>query len=467
MFSTVLTVCRQEGLRFWHNPRLKMLMLLSWLLAALAIWSGVQQQRAYQQAYQAIMHSQQHLWETQGELNPHTAAHHGQYAFKTLHALSAWEPGLSDYLGSAVFLEAHKQHFEQFRAAEDQLRLSRFAPLSLASLFQYLFPLVLILAAYALMADERSNGTLRLLLLQGATPWRLFWGKALALNAFLLLLLMPVLLLGFALLGSASLVDARSAVFLLLYFLYWQIFIVLSLLLSAALSSARLSLMVLLCFWFLNALIVPRAGLGWLQVADPLPTAGAFRQAIETELAALPDWETRQADLTAAQLTQHGVKRVEDLPVNLEGLVLSQAEADETQVYARHFDTLYQRYAADTERYHLLGGLFPTLALQRLSQALAGTDFDQHRAFLAAAERYRFDYVQRLNQDIVAQAGQSAFEYTADAALWRQITPFEHSLPDLTLLLRQHWKAWLTLLIWWTALLGLLPLGLRQMKVLP
>ncbi|MBF2055548.1 MAG: hypothetical protein IGS03_19020, partial [Candidatus Sericytochromatia bacterium] len=94
-----MTVCRQECLRFWRNPRLKTLMLLSWLLAALAIWSGVQQQRAYQQAYQAIMHSQQHLWETQGELNPHTAAHHGQYAFKTLHALSAWEPGLSDYLG--------------------------------------------------------------------------------------------------------------------------------------------------------------------------------------------------------------------------------------------------------------------------------------------------------------------------------------------------------------------------------
>jgi len=461
-------IARQELRRLLRSRRLQMLACMTWLLTGLALLSSWQETRHYLQLHHEIETRQQAMWNRQGELNPHTAAHHGLYAFKPWNSLSSWEPGLLPYLGSAVFLEAHKQHFEQYRAAQDQIRLSRLAPLSLASLFQYLVPLLIILLGYALISDERSQGTLKLLLVQGASPGQLFLGKALALGLTLGLLLAPMLLLGLVLLGlTAPLPWTRLLPFLAAYALYWLIFIWLSLLVSARLPNSRLALLGLLSFWFLNCLIVPRAGLGWLQAWHPLPTAAAFQQAIQAERESLPDWNTRQENLTQSLLAEYQLEQVADLPVNLEGLILKASEADDTAIYSRHFAALYARYAQDSRRYAQWGWFFPTLALQNLSQALAATDFSQHHGFLQAAERYRFDYVQFLNQDIVARPDQSAFEYVSDQTLWQQIQPFSYSLPRVRQVLWQEADSLAALLLWVGLLLGGTPWLLKRMQVLP
>ena len=47
---------------------------------------------------------------SQGEKNPHAAAHYGIYAFKSVRPLSFFDTGISSYTGVSVWLEAHKQN---------------------------------------------------------------------------------------------------------------------------------------------------------------------------------------------------------------------------------------------------------------------------------------------------------------------------------------------------------------------
>lgn len=462
-------VARQELKMLARSRRFRLLMVLSVLLFGMALLTGWQHARSYSEAYSSVMGRQQDMWERQGELNPHSATHQGLYAFKPWNPLSAWDPGLLPYLGSAVLLESHKQNFDRYRAAQDQLQLSRFAPVTLATLFQYLVPLLIILLAYAMIAEERENGTLKLLLVQGASPLQLFYGKALALFIALSLLVLPLTGLSIGLMALSGPVPwARLLPFLLAYGLYWLIFIWLGLLVSALARSSRTALLALLGVWFINALIVPRVGLGWMQALNPLPTAGEFEQAIADDQDKLPDWDKRTEIVKARLLKEHGVKDLKDIKtahVNLDGAVLQDNEVDDSRIYAEHFNQLYQRYSSDESGYGQLGWAFPAVAIQSFSQALAGSDFSHHRHFLKAAEDYRFRYVSFLNNTIAHADEKEAFEYTAGNELWKQVPAFNYHGLGFRDVLMSGLPALAALFLWLAVLIVLTPRLLRRMEI--
>ncbi len=62
--------------------------------------------------------------------------------------------------------------------------------------------------------------------------------------------------------------------------------------------------------------------------------------------------------------------------------------------------------------------LSPLPALQALSQAAAGTDWQHHRHFVDAAEAHRRALQRFLNDDFTASSMGSDFDYRADPALW-------------------------------------------------
>src|SRR5687768_4324815 len=64
-------------------------------------------------------------WLEQGAKNPHSAAHYGFYAYKPVSPLAIIDKGLDDYLGNAVWLEAHNQNEVTSRQITDRLSLSR------------------------------------------------------------------------------------------------------------------------------------------------------------------------------------------------------------------------------------------------------------------------------------------------------------------------------------------------------
>ena len=72
-------------------------------------------------------HGPEH-WETQGEKNPHSAAHYGVYAFKPRLALSFVDEGVDSFTGTSVWLEAHRQNDFLLRPAQEATAVQRIGP---------------------------------------------------------------------------------------------------------------------------------------------------------------------------------------------------------------------------------------------------------------------------------------------------------------------------------------------------
>ncbi|MCR6646052.1 MAG: hypothetical protein NVV62_16830 [Terricaulis sp.] len=53
---------------------------------------------------------------TQGDKNPHSGAHYGNYAFRQAGPLSFFDNGVDPYTGSFIFMEAHEAKSRTRRA---------------------------------------------------------------------------------------------------------------------------------------------------------------------------------------------------------------------------------------------------------------------------------------------------------------------------------------------------------------
>ena len=433
--------------------------VLIWVLSFWVLQAQYQEIQRYQGTRSATLSAQQHMWEHQGELNAHTAAHHGLYAFKPWQGLSLLEPGLQPVLGSQVFLEAHKQNTAEGRPSAQNPALSRLAPLSLASVFQILVPLALLVLGYGQLSHEREQGTLKMVSLYAGQLNRWGWNKYFALNLALLLLVTPAVLLSLVLQGQlASPRWDQTAVFLLSYVVYWQVFIFLTLILSG-LTGSKQAFIGVLAFWSLNTLVVPRTLMSGQNLRTPLPTRGTFEAQIEADVSRLPSWYEREAALKIS-LKNSGVQK------NLEGMILLESEAEETAVYQKRYRELYDRYARDLNTYQSWGWAFPLLHVQGLSQALAGSDFFHHYRFLQASEAYRQAFVKQLNRSIADHPEREAFSYKANQELWQALPPFTSDPLTLTEVLETQRQPLMALGFW--CLLGALGYGftLRKMRVL-
>jgi ABC-2 type transport system permease protein len=146
-------------------------------------------------------------WLGQGAQNPHTAAHHGVYAFKPNTPLALFDPGYDDYTGTLQYLEAHVENRASFPPAADGTSLQRFGVLSGATVLQLLTPLLIFLLTYAMIAGEREDGTLRQVLSVGVPRPTLIAGKALGALMGLGVVLLPAALIG----GVAAALTAGHA----------------------------------------------------------------------------------------------------------------------------------------------------------------------------------------------------------------------------------------------------------------
>ena len=75
-------------------------------------------------------------WLAQPERHPHDAAHQGMHVFKPEAPLSIIDPGIGPYVGSTLWLRAHRQTEVKFRPAQDATGLTRFGSLSAAWVLQ-------------------------------------------------------------------------------------------------------------------------------------------------------------------------------------------------------------------------------------------------------------------------------------------------------------------------------------------
>lgn len=431
--SVVWRVAGKELREAWRDGRARWTLVMLMGLVLLASVLGWRQHVQYEAERRAAAAADRAVWESQGPQNPHSAAHTGQYAFKPISPLSAFDRGQEDYLGVAVWLEAHYQDPAAFRPAEDQPLLARLGGVSGAYLLQALAPLLLIFLGHGAICGERERQTLPLTLATGVRGSALACGKLLALAVVVAVLLVPVA----ALLLPASDADTlvRGAALLFSYGLYLLTVSTLVIGVSSIASNTRTALIVLLCGWALCVLAVPRVGASLAEALVPSADPAAFWRAAQRDIDLGADGhdpsDARTDALRRETIERYGVETIEDLPINFSGLALQAGEEYGNEVFDRHYGEVQAVEARQQQVLHAVALLSPLVPLQTLSAGYAGTDPIHHWRFAHAAEQERRIQQRFLNEDLIAHPVAEGETYAADPELWRRTSQFSYRPPPL------------------------------------
>lgn len=415
------------------------------LLVALAV--GWTHQRTAQAEQRAAQSADYRDWLRQGHRHPHDAAHQGMHAFKPDAAMAILDPGINPYIGSTVWLQAHRQSEVKFRPAQDATGLQRFGELSVGWILQVLGPLLVIVLGFNAFSGERELGTFRQVLSLGIPPQRLLWGKAAALALSLGVLLVPAGVVAGIAVVAATEAGARWDSLLRFggfaagYALYLTIFVFITLGVSAAARTSRVAITVLLAVWIVNAVIAPRVLSEFSRVVMPSPTRLEFNKALGEDLKRTSD---------AVWMKNFGTTQRwgADVPLEKWGLALRLDDQASYPVYDRHFGRLWDTWERQQRVQEIAGLLLPSLAIRAFSTAMAGTDFAHHRAFTTAAEGHRRAIQDLMSQDLVAHAdtrGDQHFAYQADPALWAKVPPFHYHAPSAAWAAGQAWPGFAVL----------------------
>lgn len=408
-------------------------------------------------------------WDGQPDRHPHRVAHYGSFIFKPKQSLSFFDPGLNSYTGNFIYLEAHKQNSSNFGIAEQSTSLIRFGEMSPAMVIQLLIPLLLIFLAYRAFTGEREGGTLKLLLTQGLTYKKIAWQKILGfgLLTYLLLGIGFILALPFIHEGGESNDFLRTLLLFLFYTLY--LFIILSavVIVSARCLKSSDSLMILLGAWICFCLIIPKLSANLGAHLYPAPTKAQMDAAIHAEVSKAMDGhnskDKKADDFKQELLKKYNVQSVEELPLNLDGLIMAEGERQSAEVYKKHFAELNATFDKQNSISSVVSLINPFLAIRSLSMALTGSDFFHYVDFLNQTENYRYGFVQWLN-DLQAKKlkyGDKTFRLPKET--WSEYPSFEYTLPTIASILRQQILPLISLVGWFFIII-IFGMGLVQRK---
>lgn len=444
-------VARKELKEIVRDGRFRWLLATCVLLIAVATASGLQVTLGQLRDQAAATAAERENFLAQGAKNPHAAAHFGQYAFRPVLLPAAIDPGVTPYMGSMIWLEAHRMNLPEFRPAEDRADFGRAARLSVAWVLQFILPLFVIVVTFSAVAGERESGTLGLAMSQGLTLRRMLIGKAMAAVGALFAVLLPLIALSvilFVVLAPAS--DShggpgRLGWMAVAYLLYLLSFAGLSLLASLLARSRRNAFFALTAVWLLVTVAVPRIAGDIAVAVHPTPTATEFWAGIrdgegnESGLAAsrqLRIGEIR-ARLTEELLAQYDVESVDQLPLNFTALFLQRLEEEDAPIFDYNYDQLWQTYEDQRRLQQFASLLSPSIAVREVSMAMAGADPYAQRHFSAAAEQHRRNFVGQLNRMQAVDGAGKRF-YVAPAETWESVGGFHYDPPATAEIVLRH-----------------------------
>ncbi|MGF6416909.1 ABC-2 type transport system permease protein [Stenotrophomonas sp. AN71] len=422
-FGQARVVAATQLKLMWRERRLLWLALTLLLLAGASVATGAARLAQQTLERQAVAEQEAGLWDSQGTIDPHAAAHEGRAIPAPVRPLAALDPGITDFVGTSVFIEGHAQNPARHRPIEAGTALSRFDGFSAAWALQVVAPLLIILAGFASLSGDVARETLRQELGSGASAYVLIGGRLIALVTASLLLILALLLVSLPAMAGRNfgMADIMAlAAMVVAYALYLLVFCAITIGGSARFSSARTSLVVLLGFWVLATLLVPRVAPALAESLHPTPSVPSFRAAVTEDAENGADGhdpaDKRLDALRAEMLARYQVRDVDDLPVNFRGVALEFAEANSSQTYNRHFERVYATYQQQESTQRAFAAISPTIALQAASRALARTDFPAHLAFLRGVEDYRYRLIQALNLEVKQHKAANGGKHLADIA---------------------------------------------------
>lgn len=475
----ITRIAKKEMTDLLRDKRLRWSALALYALFAIALFSGWHYFTQTQPRHAAAQAASYQQWLAQGTKNPHSAAHYGFYAYKSVPLLAVVDKGMDDYLGNAVWMEAHKQNNVSNRTAQDVADVSRFGNLTVGFVLQFLLPIVIILLTFNAVSKERESGTLRILLSTQTSGVQILAGKGAAAFAVVFgVIVLPMLLVSAGVMmlaggghdfGASLPAFGVWALFVLVSVVLWT---ALGVLVSAWARESGAALVVLLGVWTLGAFFVPRMSGSLARTLHPTPSAFAFNEQVIFEKANGVDGhnssDERGKALEARVLKEYGVDSLSQLPVSFAGIALQEGENSDYLVFDKNYGNLFQTFQRQESVMEALNLLSPVLAAQSLSRALAGTDTDKHLHFTHNAEQFRRVIMKTMNDDMrdngVKDKTKRDFGYMAADALWQKIPPYVYAQPGVGFVLGNQVLNLASLLAWTLVVVGMVVWRGRSLK---
>lgn len=476
--NNLLLFARQVYANACKNKANRILAGILGSLFLYAAWSGFatwqQQTRSRAQYQQQVWDN----WEKMPDKHPHRMAHYGYFAFRPKHSLSFFDFGMESYTGNAVFLEAHRQNTINFSEAGLSTGMLRFGEISMAMILQVLLPLVIFFIGFTTVATDRENGTLKILLSQGASWREIIFGKSLGLLGIGLTVLLPVMLV---LLAGCIIIQGRVTAdecfrigwISLSYALYLGIISLITVLVSSVSSTAKLSLVSLIGIWLLFTIIIPRTTQAVGKYLYATPSKIEFESAIEKDLIKKGDShdpnDPYYKALKDSILTAYKADSIQQLPFNYSGFQMKQGERISAEIYDQHLKELLHIYDRQNNVSKVSAFIDPFTALRNFSMAMSGTDFNAYTGFQQQAETYRYKLAQHMNElqiRLISNKEPADHDkpHNISAAWWRTLPVLEYKKVSQWNVLSRELISLAALLGWALALVAVAAVLSRKIK---
>lgn len=435
--------------------------LLLWLFIAVNIFwiaglcISIHEYKLEDRTRNAYKEKQRQAWIHQFPKNPHMAAHFGTFAFKPANPMSLFDKGISNYSGTFIYLEAHRQNDFICAPAQNSSVFIRMGEFNSSFILQFVLPLFLLTITAGMFHVEKSTGILSFITTNSVSLRTLLYAKLIALSGLVSLIL--AFLFSFsiiiALLSGISWHTNDLYTLLLLFVCYNLFYIALSSfgLLIASKSTSYKSSFILCCStWILLFFILPRILTTFSQNTYPLPSNIAFKSAIKKDIENGINGHAhgdREQHIIDSLLAVYHVDSTHKLPVNIDGILLSKGETYSSSVYNQHFNKLHETISMQQDQTRIAAIINPFLAMKNISMSLCNNHIEHEFDFRAKAEAYRSYFVEDLNTNMTLYSKESEFNtYKVQSDTYAKIKDFSyapftliqnahHSLIDILLLL--------------------------------
>lgn len=442
----IKVIIKKELKEIVRSGQFKISLSIVLVLTALAIAISAGNYRSIQKQHTEAMANERNVWESQGDKNPHSAAHYGTYAFKPKHPISLIDQGVDKFVGISIYLGAHSRSGAEYMAAADQTGLSRFGDLTPDFILLFIIPLLIILFGHNSFTKEKEKGTLRLTKSQGAEMTKLALGKWVGTYIPIGLITITFFTIAGVLLSSlhnfGQLSWQELLFMMVVYLAYYAIFNSVTLIFSALSKNSGIALVSLLAFWIISCLAAPKAATNLAELKHPFPTKLDFNQAIAQDKSKGIDghnpWNKASKELEAETLKAYNVSNLEDLPFNFDAYRMQKGEEHDAQIYFKHYAQLKDTYRGQSNVYRSLAAVSPYLPVRFLSMSLAHTDYGTHWHFSDATENYRIGLQKALNTNFAENSRYGDWDYKADKSLWAEVPEFDYKPQNIREILTEN-----------------------------
>lgn len=454
MPTTPIKIFLAEWKRHARNKTHQTLMMILCALVLGTLFVHSKQKTTLNKAQINWQKTTDELWANQPKRHPHRVSHYGHVVVRPQAPLSFIEPGASPYIGNYLFLEAHQQNSSSIQSSAINPATFKLGFPSTSNLILILWPLLLIILGFGSFSHEWDTQRLYYLSSLGTSIWDLFLGKlsVLIIYTVILLTILGATSMGLLVFYGDFRFDLLLDLFALLAFfaLYTIFWLSLIFCISFYSRSSHQSLWRLLTVWILLIIVIPKMSVGFSQIYYPLPDRANFTASIEKAVHAVGDAHNPKDpyfnEFKLEILNRYNVKKIEDLPVNWNGLVMAEGERITSEIFKKYYQKITSQLNAQDKLRLWLSLLSPMVSIQYVLQKITRTDRESSNHFEQAAETFRYNLIQKLNHlhaHEIKQKNDRAQKLSART--WQEMKLFNYSPPNNR---RINFAAILSILIW-------------------